>query len=201
MNKLLASTALVAALVLPTSLHAQDAVVGAGVGATAGAIAGSLVGGPIGAVIGGFAGASIAGAASVPEPVIEYTIANPVEPVYLEGDIVVGAVLDPNVTVQAIPGDEQFGYFYANGRAYVIDLSTREIVYSPGYVVSQDVVTYVEANPIEPVTFQSDLVVGYEVPSDVVLTPVPDSRTYSYVYVDGTPVVVDTETRLVVWSR
>ncbi|MGI3167810.1 DUF1236 domain-containing protein [Pseudooceanicola sp. C21-150M6] len=61
----------------------------------------------------------------------------------------------------------------------------------------EKVVTYVETNPVKPVIVDGDVVVGYLVPEDVVLTPVPETQ-YSYVYVEEQPVIVDAQTRQVV---
>ena len=60
---------------------------GVAAGGATGAIAGAVVGGPVGAVVGGFAGAMLGAAASVPEPAVDYVVANPVEPVMIEGDL------------------------------------------------------------------------------------------------------------------
>ncbi|WP_164871736.1 DUF1236 domain-containing protein [Solirhodobacter olei] len=61
----------------------------------------------------------------------------------------------------------------------------------------KQVTTYVTANPVNPVTIQGNLHVGMVVPGTITLTPVPSSR-YSYIYVNGHPVVVDNQSRTVV---
>lgn len=59
------------------------------------------------------------------------------------------------------------------------------------------VTTYVQQNPLQPVVVQQPMTVGAVVPSNVTLTPVPDSQL-SYIYVDGSPVLVDNHNRTVV---
>ncbi|QXT40619.1 DUF1236 domain-containing protein [Gymnodinialimonas ceratoperidinii] len=103
------------------------AEVGAGAtGATIGAIAGSLIAGPVGAVVGG----TIAGAAavdSVPDEVVTYVRTNEVEPVYLEGEVVVGAGIPAEVELQAVP-DTEYSYVYVNGVPAVVSTENRTIV-------------------------------------------------------------------------
>lgn len=105
---------------------------GAAVGATSGAVIGALVGGPIGAVVGGTIGAASGGAAGAiidpPETARAYVASNPVEPVYLEGEVVIGAGVPDNVTLQTIP-DYDYRYVYINGQAVLVDPGTRQIVY------------------------------------------------------------------------
>ena len=70
---------------------------GAVTGGVTGAVAGAIIGGPIGAVVGGGAGAVAGGAAGTvidpPERVRTYVTSNQVDPVYLDGEVVVGAGL------------------------------------------------------------------------------------------------------------
>ncbi len=101
-------------------------------GAAGGAVAGALIGGPVGAVVGGIAGAAgggIAGAAIDPNPeVITYVEQNPVEPVYLEGEVVVGAGLPEAVEVHQIP-EYEYQYVYVNGQPVLVEPQSRRIVY------------------------------------------------------------------------
>jgi uncharacterized protein YraI len=105
-------------------------------GAAGGAIAGALIGGPVGAVIGGVAGAAaggIGGAAvgavvEAPEPAITYVRSNPVDPVFLEGEVVVGAGIPEPVVLTPIP-DYQYHYAYVNGVPVLVDPGNRQIVY------------------------------------------------------------------------
>ncbi len=105
---------------------------GAAVGATTGAIAGAIVGGPAGAAVGGVAGFVAGGAAGTvidpPEKVRTYVRTNAVEPVYLDGEVVVGATLPENVRFTAIP-DYDYQYVYVNGQPVLVDAKSRQIVY------------------------------------------------------------------------
>lgn len=98
------------------------------VGATGGAITGALIGGPIGAVIGGVTGAAIGSSVKPPEQVRTYVRSNQVEPVYLEGEVVVGAGVPESVTLTTVP-DYEYRYVYVNGQPVLVDPQTRKIVY------------------------------------------------------------------------
>lgn len=205
-TKLLAGCALTVVIAaVPVAGQAQsmqdDTMIGSAAGGTTGAIAGAFVGGPVGAIVGGFAGATFGAAASVPDRVVEYSVAHPVRPAPTDVAFDVGAPA-PAVTVYEVPNDPRYAYFYSRDRAYIVDRRSNEIVYSPGYVVPRQTVDYVETNPGPSVSFSGRPVnAGMEVPADVPLAAVPRNRAYSYVYVDGRPVVVDRRTRVVVWVR
>lgn len=98
------------------------------VGATGGAITGALIGGPIGAVIGGVTGAAIGSSVKPPEQVRTYVRSNQVEPVYLEGEVVVGAGVPDAVKLSTVP-DYEYDYVYVNGQPVLVDPGTRKIVY------------------------------------------------------------------------
>jgi len=106
---------------------------GAVAGGATGAIAGALIGGPIGAVVGGVAGAAIGGTAegvaSPPnEKVVTYVRSNKMEPVYLDGEVVVGASLPETVVLNEVP-DYEYRYVYVNGQPVLVEPKTRRIVY------------------------------------------------------------------------
>src|SRR5690606_41486506 len=84
-------------------------------GAAGGAIAGALLGGPVGAAIGGAVGATTGLVVDPPETARTYVTANPLDPVYLEGEVVIGAQVPDTVTVQPIP-DYEYEYVYINGQ-------------------------------------------------------------------------------------
>lgn len=174
---------------------------GAAGGAATGAIAGAVVGGPIGAVVGGFAGAVIGAETAVPEPAVQYVVANPVEPVTLEGRIVEGMVVPETATLQPIPEYPDYAYVYADGRPVIVKAQTREVVYSPGYVVPDQTVTYVEQNPVDPVTVDTTITTGSVVPQEVEIVPVPEDPAYGYIYTESGPVLVERSSRTVVWTR
>lgn len=174
---------------------------GAAVGIATGAAAGAIVGGPVGAVIGGFAGAVIGTNAAVSQETVDYVVANPVEPVVIEGEISEGFVVPETVALTPIPSDPELAYVYVDGRPVIVRQASREVVYSPGYVVPQQTVTYVRENPVEVVAIDNDLTVGATVPETVELVEIPSDPTYAYVYTDSGPVVVNRSTRAVVWVQ
>jgi len=105
---------------------------GATAGMATGAVAGAIIGGPIGAVVGGVAGAATGGiAGSVVEPTPEvttYVRSHQVDPVYLDGEVVVGATLPPEVEVYEVP-DYQYRYVYVNGVPALVEPDSRRVVY------------------------------------------------------------------------
>ncbi len=105
---------------------------GAAAGAATGAVAGALIGGPIGAAVGAAAGAVAGGTAGAaidpPETVRTYVTTNQVDPVYLEGEVVVGAGLPETVELREVP-DYEYRYVYVNGQPVLVDPSSRRIVY------------------------------------------------------------------------
>ena len=63
-------------------------------------------------------------------------------------------------------------------------------------MVPEKTVTYVTANPTQTVYVDGEVVVGAGVPEGVTLSAVPDSD-YSYVYLNGTPVLVNSDRQIV----
>ncbi|MEO3387241.1 DUF1236 domain-containing protein [Mesorhizobium sp. CAU 1741] len=106
--------------------------VGGLTGAATGAIAGAIIGGPIGAAVGGIAGGAAGGATGdilQPEPQVRtYIQDNPIDPVYLEGEVVVGASLPETVEVYEIP-DYEYRYVYVNGQPVLVEPQSRRIVH------------------------------------------------------------------------
>jgi hypothetical protein len=183
-----------------TNITGSTAVdTGVAVGGTAGAVTGAIVGGPVGAVIGGFAGAMLGTAAAVPQPAVDYVVAHPVEPVVIEGGVSAGMVVPEAVTLTPIPDHPEYAYVYVDGRPVLVRMESREVVYSPGYVVAPQTVSYVEANPLDPVVIDGDIAVGTVVPGSVQLVDIPSDPSYAYVYTDTGPVLVNTASRTVVW--
>lgn len=178
-----------------------DAAAGATIGGATGGTIGFLLGGPIGAIFGGFTGAVIGADAAVSNEAVLYAGENPVDVVYLDSDLDVGFVLDADIEIHPIEGDDRYGYVYANNRVWIVDIETREIVQSPGFLVSEDAVAYVEANPVDDVEFSGSLEAGVTFDADVELAQIPDSDFYGYAYVDGRPVLVDLDSRTVIWVR
>jgi hypothetical protein len=135
---LLASVAILAMGVGSSFAQSNDAgaAVGGAAGGVGGAVAGGLIFGPIGAAIGGFTGAMLGANTAVDETTIEYVRMNPTEPVVVEGNLDVGYVVPESVTIHAIKGDPDHGYFYTNDRVWIVNMSDRAVVYSPGTVVA-----------------------------------------------------------------
>lgn len=102
-----------------------EATVGGGV---AGAIAGAIVGGPVGAVIGAGIGMGVGSAITPEERVTTYVRENPVDPVYLDGEVVVGAGIPDNVTLTEVP-DSEYYYTYVNGVRVLVERERRQVVY------------------------------------------------------------------------
>jgi len=103
-------------------------------GAAVGAAAGALIAGPVGAAAGtaaaagGLLGGAIGADAGIEETTVTYIQDNPVEPVYLDGEVVVGAGVPQGVAVYEVP-EAPVQYAYINGRPVAIDPETRQIVY------------------------------------------------------------------------
>ena len=118
--------------IVPPPADTDGGATGAVAGGVTGAVAGALIGGPIGAVVGGGAGVVAGGAAGTiidpPEQVRTYVSTNQVEPVYLDGEVVVGAGLPETVELREIP-DYEYRYVYVNGQPVLVEPSSRRIVY------------------------------------------------------------------------
>jgi hypothetical protein len=202
MRKFLALGVALATLSIAVPTLAQDndakAAAGATVGATTGGTIGFFLGGPIGAIFGGFAGAVIGADVAVDEASIRYAGEHPVD-VVMVGDLDVGVTLDADVEIHPIEGDDQYGYIYADNRVWIVDLETRTIVQSPGFIVREDVVAYVNDNEVDSIEFEGNLEAGVVLDADIELASIPDSDAYGYVYVDGRPALVDVGSRTVIW--
>ena len=106
-----------------------DQSTGAVVGATLGALTAVAVGGPIGGIVAGGILGGAAGSASV-EPTTEtvtYIQTNPVETIYLDGEVVLGAGVPTAVTTYELPQPE-LRYASINGQTVLVDAQTGAIV-------------------------------------------------------------------------
>lgn len=105
---------------------------GAVTGGVTGAIAGAIVGGPVGAGLGAVGGAVAGGAAGQtidpPQKVRTYVDANRLDPVYLDGEVVVGAGLPETVELREIP-EYEYRYVNVNGQPVLVEPGSRRIVY------------------------------------------------------------------------
>ncbi len=110
-----------------TQTDTNNAAVG---GATLGALVGFAVGGPIGGIVaGGILGAGVGVAATEPtEQTVTYITQNPVETVYLDGEVVVGAGVPNTVTTYDILDQPELRYLNVNGQTVVVDAQTNTIV-------------------------------------------------------------------------
>jgi hypothetical protein len=205
MRKFLALGVALATLSVAVPALAQDndsdAAAGATVGAATGGTLGFFLGGPIGAIFGGFTGAVLGADVAVDEASIRFAGEHPVEAVVLEGDLDIGASLGADIVIHEIEGDDEFGYIYANNRVWIVDLETREIVHSPGFFVREDVIAFVEENELDPIEFEGELETGLVLDADIEVAEIPDDPNFGYVYIDGRPVLVELDSRTVIWVR
>ncbi|MGJ8546438.1 MAG: DUF1236 domain-containing protein [Sulfitobacter sp.] len=102
---------------------------GAAVGATLGSLVAYAAGGPVGGVIaGGILGGAAGSAAAEPSTeTVTYVQSNPVEAVYLDGEVAVGAGVPQEVPTYEIP-ETNFRYLNVNGQTVVVDSETNAIV-------------------------------------------------------------------------
>jgi uncharacterized protein YraI len=112
----------------PVVTYEDEGGAGEVAGAATGAVAGAIVGGPVGAAIGGAVGLVAGAAVNPPDERIEYVRSNPVDPIYLEGEAVVGSQLPETVELQTIP-DYEYRYVYVNGQPVLVDPGNRQVVY------------------------------------------------------------------------
>jgi len=197
-----------------TAVHAEEKkpnpALGAATGGATGAITGGLIGGPIGAAIGGVAGATLGAAASVPQDARTYVVANPVEPVVLEGPVTPKHRIAESVPLTAIPNHPDLAYVYVENRPVIVRASDRQVLYVEGDVettgsvtatVPDTAITYIERHPVGPVVLEGPVETGAVIPDSVDLVAVPDSPNYGYIYVDERPILVERSSRKVVWVR
>ena len=102
---------------------------GAALGAVAGAaVAGAAIGGPL-AIAGGFLlGSSVGASVDMEETTITYIRENPVDPVYADGEVVVGAKIEGEPVLHDIPGSD-YAYLALNNTQVVVDPESQQIVY------------------------------------------------------------------------
>jgi len=202
------------ALAGATTVHAEERknnpALGAATGGAAGAITGGVIGGPVGAAIGGVAGATLGAAASVPQDARTYVVANPVEPVMLEGPVTPRHRIAQSVPLTPIPDHPDLAYVYVDNRPVIVRASDRQVLYVEGGVettgsitatVPDTTVTYIERHPVGPVVLEGPVEMGTVIPDSVDLVAVPDSPDYGYIYVEQRPILVDRSSRKVVWVR
>lgn len=107
--------------------NSKDVEAAAGAGAV-GAVAGALIAGPIGAVAGGLIAGGTGALAQPDDQVVSYVRTNSLDTLYLEGEVVTGAVVPETVVLSEIP-DSELRYVYVNGQPILVDPTDRRIVY------------------------------------------------------------------------
>jgi hypothetical protein len=102
---------------------------GTATGAAGGAVTGAVVGGPVGAAVGAVGGAIVGTALDPPPPeVVTYVREQPLDPVTIDGQVVVGKPLPQTVVVQPIPDHETYAYAYVNGAPVIVESNTHKVV-------------------------------------------------------------------------
>jgi uncharacterized protein YraI len=118
--------------IVEAPVEVDGGATGAVTGGVTGAVAGAIIGGPVGAVVGGGAGVVAGGAAGTvidpPARVRTYVSSNRIDPVYLDGEVVVGAGLPETVVLREIP-DYEYRYVYVNNQPVLVEPGSRRIVY------------------------------------------------------------------------
>ncbi|MDX2483748.1 MAG: DUF1236 domain-containing protein [Pseudodonghicola sp.] len=114
-------------VVLTTVTYDNEQVATAG-GLATGAIAGALVAGPVGAVVGAIVGGAVGASVELDPTVVTYVKSNPVDPIYLDGEVVVGAGIPDAVMLAPVP-DSTYEYAYLNGVLVLVDTKDRKVVH------------------------------------------------------------------------
>lgn len=65
----------------------------------------------------------------VPQQTRDYVIANPSDPVVIDGDLSQGYVIPQDVELRPIPDSLQYGYVYVNGQPVIVSLENRKVIY------------------------------------------------------------------------
>lgn len=102
----------------------ESALAGTGFGA----VVGAMIAGPVGAAVGAAIGGGVAMGADPGPQVSGYVMSNPVETVWVDGEVIVGAGIPEAVTLVEVP-DSEFSYAYINGMPVVVERAGRRIVY------------------------------------------------------------------------
>lgn len=108
--------------------HQGDTEANVVAGGTAGAVIGALVAGPFGAAVGAVIGMGAGGAATPSETTVTYVRENPVDYVYLDGEVVVGSGLPEGVMLQPVP-ESEYHYAYVNGVPVIVESTERRVVH------------------------------------------------------------------------
>lgn len=102
-----------------------DALIGGAFGAGIGS---AVIGGPA-AIAGGVLIGSLIGSTADPDvETITYVSQNPVDPIFIQGEPIVGAVIPAEVELATVP-DTTYLYTNLNGQPVLVEAESREIVY------------------------------------------------------------------------
>ena len=121
-----ATTTTVETVTYDESDNGEEAFIGGAAGA---GIAAAAIGGPAaiaGGILLGSAAGSIAGT-EVEETTVTYVTQNPVDPIFVEGEVVTGATIPAEVTLVPVP-ETEFSYAYLNGQPVIVQTPDRAIV-------------------------------------------------------------------------
>lgn len=102
----------------------------AAAGATLGSLIAFAAGGPIGGIIAGGILGTAAGVAAVEptEETLVYVTSNPVETVFLNGEVAVGAGVPTQIQAYDVPDQPEFRYLTVNNQTVLIDAETGMIL-------------------------------------------------------------------------
>ena len=102
----------------------------AGIGATMGSLIAFAAGGPVGGIIaGGLLGGALAAAGVEPsEETLMFVTENPVDTVYLNGEVAVGAGVPVEIAQYDVPSQSEFRYLSVNNQTVLVDAETGTIV-------------------------------------------------------------------------
>ncbi|MFN3662166.1 DUF1236 domain-containing protein [Yoonia sp.] len=102
----------------------------AAVGATLGSLIAYAAGGPAGGIIAsGMLGTAVGVASVEPsEETLVFVSENPVETIYLEGEVAVGAGVPAEVPMYDVPTQPEFRYLTVNNQTVLVDAETATIV-------------------------------------------------------------------------
>ena len=121
----------VTTLTVPDPADTQEEQnIAAAAGATLGSLIAYAAGGPAGVIIAsGIAGTTAAVAAVEPsEETLVFVTENPVETIYLNGEVVVGAGVPAEIETYEIPAQPELRYLTINGETVLVDAESNVIV-------------------------------------------------------------------------
>ena len=107
-----------------TETAAEDVVEDATGAAAGAALAAALIGGPAAIAAGALLGAATLGD---DDPAVGFVRENPMDPMVMDGEVIVGAGIPEGVEFQTIP-ETQYGYINVNGLPVIVDQESRQIV-------------------------------------------------------------------------